>query len=133
MNKNFATVVAFVIGVLVVSLTMHAHHSFAPFDTEHVVDITGTVTQFEWTNPHAYIHLDVKSDKGGVEKWAAELTGLAMLVRAGWSRDVVKPGDQVTVHGHRAKDGRTFMVIRSVVLPDGRELKNGALPPGSFK
>ncbi len=131
MKRNFLAVFALWIGLLA-SLPTVAHHSFAPFDTEHVVHISGTVTQFEWTNPHAYIHVDVKGDKG-VEKWAAELTGLAMLVRAGWSRDSVKPGDQITVHGHRAKDGRTFMVIRSVMLGDGRELKNGALPPGSFK
>src|SRR5215472_12591692 len=85
MNKSFLAIFALLIGLLA-SLPMAAHHSFAPFDTEHVVDISGTVTQFEWTNPHAYIHLDVKGDKG-VEMWAAELTGLAMLVRAGWSRD----------------------------------------------
>ena len=133
MTKGFLAVFGFLMGVLIAWLPAAAHHSFAPFDTDRVVSITGTVTEFEWSNPHSYVHVDVKGEKGDLEKWVAELTGLPMLSRAGWSRDIIKPGDQVTIHGYRARDGRTFMVIRTLVLPDGRELKNGALPPGSFK
>jgi len=102
-----------VIGVLLVSLPAAAHHSFAQFDTDREIEATGTVTEFEWSNPHSYVHLEVKGEKGDVEKWVAELTDLPMLVRAGWSKDVVKPGDRVTIHGYRARDGRTFMVIHT--------------------
>lgn len=133
MTKSFLAAFGFVMGVLVASLPAIAHHSFAPFNTDREIEVTGTATEFEWSNPHSYVHLDVKGEKGDVEKWVAELTGLPMLVRAGWSKDVVKPGDRVTIHGYRARDGRTFMVIHTMTLPDGRELKNGALPPGSFK
>jgi len=133
MIKSFLAVFGFVMGLLVASFPAAAHHSFAPFDTDREIEITGTVTGFEWSNPHSYVHLDVKGEKGDMEKWVAELTGLPMLARSGWSRDTVKPGDQVTVRGYRARDGRTFMVIHTIVLPNGRELKNGALPPGSFK
>src|SRR5215472_4956241 len=133
MTKNLLAVFGFVMGVLVALAPVSAHHSFAAFDTDHEIEITGIATAFEWTNPHSYVFLDVKGEKGNVEKWVAELTGLPMLSRSGWSKDTVKPGDQVTIHGYRARDGRTFMVIHNIALPDGRELKNGALPPGSFK
>ena len=133
MSKAFLAGFGFVIGVLLVSLPTAAHHSFAPFETDREVEVTGTVTEFEWSNPHSYVHLDVKGEKGDVEKWIAELTGLPMLVRAGWSRDVIEPGDRVTIHGYRARDGRTFMVIHTLTLPNGQELKNGALPPGAFR
>jgi len=121
------------VGLLVAAVQVNAHHSFAPFDTDREIEITGTVTEFEWSNPHSYVHLDVKGEKGDVEKWVAELTGLPMLVRAGWSKDSAKPGERVTIRGYRARDGRTFMVIHTMTLPNGQELKNGALPPGSFK
>ena len=133
MSKIFLAGFGFVIGVLLFSLPAAAHHSFAPFDTDREIEVTGAVTEFEWSNPHSYVHLDVKGEKGNAEKWVAELTGLPMLVRAGWSKDVVKPGDRVTIRGYRARDGRTFMVIHTMTLPNGQELKNGALPPGSFK
>ena len=133
MSKTFLAGIGIVIGVLLVSLPAAAHHSFAAFDTDREIDVTGTVTDYEWTNPHSYIFLEVKGEKGNAEKWVAELTGLPMLVRAGWSKDIVKPGDRVTIHGYRARDGRTFMVIHTLTLPNGQELKNGALPPGSFK
>jgi len=84
--------------------------------------VKGTVTQFEWTNPHAYIHLDVKDDKGEVEKWSAELGSLECFPRANWKRDTVKPGDQITAFGSRAKDGRTVMRLEKVAFASGQEL-----------
>jgi len=133
MARRFLVVLTIVVGLLVAAVQVNAHHSFAPFDTDREIEITGTVTEFEWSNPHSYVHLDVKGEKGDVEKWVAELTGLPMLVRAGWSKDSAKPGERVTIRGYRARDGRTFMVIHTMTLPNGQELKNGALPPGSFK
>ncbi len=117
----------FVVFVLLASLFMvsrltYAHHSAAEYDVTKVVSVKGTVTQFEWTNPHAYIHLDVKDDKGEVEKWSAELGSLGMLSRANWKRDTVKPGDQITVFGSRAKDGRTVMRLEKVAFASGQEL-----------
>ena len=117
----------FVVFVLLASLFMvsrltYAHHSAAEYDVTKVVSVKGTVTQFEWTNPHAYIHLDVKDDKGEVEKWSAELGSLGMLSRANWKRDTVKPGDQITAFGSRAKDGRTVMRLEKVAFASGQEL-----------
>jgi hypothetical protein len=109
-------------GLFVVSRPILAHHSAAEYDATKVVSVKGTVTQFEWTNPHAYIYLDVKDDKGEVEKWTAELGSLGMLARANWRKDTVKPGDQVTAFGNRAKDGRMVMRLEKVVFPSGQEL-----------
>jgi hypothetical protein len=84
--------------------------------------VKGTVTGYDWTNPHAYIYFDVKDEKGAVEKWTAELGALAMLSRAGWRRDTLKPGDEITATGNRAKDGKPIMHLDKVILANGQEL-----------
>jgi len=120
--KRSIGVLVLLTGLLMVSYPIFAHHSPAEYDVEKVVSVKGTVTSFEWTNPHAYIYLDVKDDKGDVEKWAAELGSLGMLARANWRRDTVKPGDQITAFGNRAKDGRTVLRLKKIVFPNGQEL-----------
>ena len=74
-----------------------AHHGFVSwFDMSRSITVKGTVTSFEWTNPHSYIYFDVKDEKGAIEKWSAEMGGVPMLGRAGWRRETVKPGDEIT-------------------------------------
>jgi hypothetical protein len=120
--KRFIAALIFLTGPLMVSHPIFAHHSPAEYDVAKVVSVKGTVTSFEWTNPHAYIYLDVKDDKGDVEKWTAELGSLGMLARATWRKDTVKPGDQITAFGNRAKDGRTVLRLEKIVFPNGQEL-----------
>ena len=111
--------------LLLLSLTgpTYAHHGItAFFDTSHSVSLKGTVTSFEWTNPHAYIYFEVKDGKGAVEKWTAEMGGVPMLSRGGWRKDTLKPGDEITVIGGPAKDGKPMMMVDKVVLPSGQEL-----------
>jgi hypothetical protein len=108
--------------LLMISRPALAHHSVAEYDTTHVTDVKGTVTQYEWSNPHAYIYIDVKDDKGNVEKWTGELASVGMLSRAGWRRDTVKPGDQIVMVGNRAKDGRSVMRLEKIVFANGQEL-----------
>ena len=91
------------------------------------VTLKGTVTSFDWTNPHSYVYLDVKDDKGNVEKWTSEGGSPLMLTRYGWNRNIIKKGDQVTVSGHPAKDGSKFMRLEKLVLPNGQELPGNAL------
>jgi len=82
------------------------HHSFAAeFDVNRPVKLTGTVTRFEWTNPHAWLFIDTKDDDGNVQNWAIELVGVNSLLRRGWTRDRVKAGDIVNVEGFGARDG----------------------------
>ena len=84
--------------------------------------VKGTVTQFEWSNPHAYIHIESKDDKGNVTEWTAELASLGMLSRVSWKRDTVKPGDEITIYGNRAKNGKTLMRLDKIAFANGQEL-----------
>ena len=118
----FFSVTAFVL-LLSLGRPTPAHHGVgAWYDTTRSVTVKGTVTSFEWTNPHAYIYLDVKDAKGGVEKWSAEMGSVGMLARAGWRRDTVKPGDEVTLTGKPAKDRKPTMLLDKAVLASGQEL-----------
>jgi hypothetical protein len=99
-----------------------AHHGAAAYDTNELTTLTATVTTLDWRNPHALIHFEVTDAHGAVIAWTAETAGLVILIRAGWARDIVKPGDRVVIVGHRAANGSSTMLLKRLVLPDGREL-----------
>jgi len=99
-----------------------AHHGLARFDTTHVVSLQGTVTDFQWIQPHAYIHADLRDENGRVANWALELGSPAMLGRHGWTPTSLKRGDEVTVLGFRAKDGSPYMAVGRINLPNGKSL-----------
>lgn len=102
-----------------------AHHSFAAFfDPDKSVTITGTVTEFRFTNPHGMIALDVKKPDGSIEKWRAETNAPVVLVRRGWTRDVIKPGDVVTIDGWPSRDGRHYMRLRDMKDAHGKPIGN---------
>lgn len=106
-------------------LVLLFHHSFAAeFDAAKPVELSGTVTRLDWVNPHAWIYLDVKDEKGGVTHWACELGSPNILLRNGWSRDTLKAGDTVIVSGARAKDGSNLANARTVRLADGKRIFN---------
>jgi hypothetical protein len=112
-----AVAVASLIGVLVGTVTMSAHHSFAAeYDATKPLKLTGTVTKIEWTNPHCFFYIDVKTESGKVENWAFELGNPNALLRNGWTPKSVKIGDEVTIEGTRAKDGTLLGNARSMVL-----------------
>ncbi|HEV8366055.1 MAG TPA: DUF6152 family protein, partial [Gemmatimonadaceae bacterium] len=92
------------LGVLCARRTMRAHHSTAMYDMANPVTVKGAVKRFEWTNPHAFIFLDVKNDKGAVE-WEVELMSLNHLRSYGWMRNTVKEGDIISCTGGAAKSG----------------------------
>ena len=109
-----------------------AHHSFAAeYDTNQPVKITGVVTKMEWMNPHARFYVDVKEADGTVSNWNFELGAIPVLLRQGWRKDALKPGDQVTVEGNRAKDASHTAAARVVKLPDGRRVFGGSTADGS--
>jgi hypothetical protein len=100
-----------------------AHHGFVSwFDMSRSVSVKGTVTGYEWTNPHTYIFLDVKNEKGAVEEWRIELGAPGMLSRAGWRRDTLKSGDEITAIGNPAKDGKLTLHLSKIVFANGQEL-----------
>ena len=122
MNRKLRVILV-VAGFMFGVPALWAHHGLAAFDTTHTVKMEGTVTDFQWINPHAYIYADLKDDKGKVANWKLEMGSLGMLTRfGGWSLNTVKRGDHVTVQGFRAKDGSAYMSLGKIILPDGRSL-----------
>jgi hypothetical protein len=114
----------FAIGLFMLALatTAAAHHSFAMFDQSQQVTLKGTVSEFQWTNPHAWIHLDVPNANGVKDTWQVELNSPNNLKRQGWKSSSVKPGDQVTLVLNPLKDGSKGGLFVSITLPDGTVL-----------
>jgi hypothetical protein len=107
---------------MLAGIALPAHHGNAAYDDKNPITIKGTVTEFEWTNPHAQIYLDVKDVKGNVVHWSVETYSPGKLVRAGWSKDIVKAGDQVSINLIPAKNGAPVGFLHKLVLPSGKEL-----------
>jgi hypothetical protein len=112
--------VACMIGLLVFAIPMCAHHGTSAYDPAKTLKLKGTVTSFDWVNPHASLGWDVKAENGGVEHWVVELTSPGMLTRSGWHHDSLKPGDEVTVYFHPTKSGTKLGIFQRVVFTDGR-------------
>ncbi|HYT06609.1 MAG TPA: DUF6152 family protein [Rugosimonospora sp.] len=94
-----------------------AHHAFtAEFDAKKPLKLTGTVTKFEWTNPHAWFYIDVKDDSGTVTNWGFEMNSPNMLLRNGWTRNSLKIGDLITAEGFGARDGSHIGNAKSVTM-----------------
>ena len=111
-----------VIAVLLTASSAVAHHSNAAFDGDKVVVLKGTVTQWKWSNPHVWIHLSVDDDKAGKVEWAIEGRTPGQLLRSGWSKSSLKPGDVITIDFSPAKDGSRTGLLTRVRLADGSVL-----------
>jgi hypothetical protein len=101
-----------------------AHHSFAMFDADQRVTLSGTVKEFQWTNPHAWIFLMVPNHDGQLEQWAIELCGPGQLARQGWTPKTLGPGTDVKMVIHPLRDGTNGGQFMGLTLPDGTELGN---------
>jgi hypothetical protein len=108
-----------------------AHHSFsAMYDASKPVRLVGTLSKVQWTNPHSYFYLDVKSKDGKLTSWACEGAGPGALSRRGFNKGDIKVGDTLTVDGYLAKSGGKVIDVRRVTLPNGRVVSGGTLGDG---
>ena len=120
MNRLFLAGVA----LAAVAVPALAHHSFAMFDQRKIMTLDGTVTEFQWTNPHAFIEMEVAAG-GARQHWSIELNSPNNLKRQGWSRSALKRGDRITLRMNPLRDGSHGGLFLDVRLPDGRTLDSG--------
>ena len=119
-------------GLFVAAGTAFAHHSFTMFDMTQHITLAGTVTSFEWTNPHSWLRIMVVDQaSGNVVQWMLELGSPVQQERVGMTRDSLKPGDKVTVTMHPLKDGSRGGGLLTATLPNGKTVGNGGLRPDS--
>jgi hypothetical protein len=116
--------------LLVAAGPVFAHHSFTMFDMTKKITLVGTVTTFEWTNPHSYIEIDVPEDQGGanpgaVKHWSIEMGSPSILQQSGWKFSSLKKGDKTTLIISPLKNGKAGGFLNTATLPDGRVLGNG--------
>ncbi len=111
MKKELLGMLAVGVVLLLISSPVFAHHGGAQYDKEHAVTVSGTVTDYLFTNPHVTIYFDVKGEDGSVDKWVAETGSPQRLFRFGWNAKTLKPGDKITVTGAAFKDGRKVMSV----------------------
>lgn len=127
MKKSvFAAAAAF----LLASVPAAAHHGAGVFDADRSVTVAGTVTQFHFVNPHVLVYVAVAGDDGAEVEWAGELTSPNRLARSGsadvkWHRDILQPGDRITMTGHPARNGAPAMDITRILNADGAPLIGG--------
>ena len=123
MRWKFEVFFATILCVMPAYVPVFAHHGTAAYDTTTPVTIRGTVTKFVWANPHVRIFLDVKDDKGNITHWSTETYSPGKLVKIGWTKNSIKPGDQVAITCYPAKDGSLVGFALKLVFADGRELR----------
>jgi hypothetical protein len=126
-----APIAPLILAVAVASAPALAHHSFAMFDQKKVLTLEGTVTEFQWTNPHSFIELNVPAARGAPVHWSIELNSPNNLKRQGWTRSAIKTGDKVTVRLNPLRNGEHGGLFLDVKLPNGRTLDSGLPKDGT--
>jgi hypothetical protein len=124
MKRRAVYFVAGILSLIVLAIPAFAHHGTAAYDMTKTFTVKGKVTRFNFINPHVQVYFDVTDDKGNVEHWQAELTSPNHLIRTGWTKETLKPDDDITIVGYRTKDGTNSIWIATIQLR-GEELKVG--------
>ena len=114
-------ILAFGVALLAAAAPAVAHHSW-PVDTSKLVTVKGTITGYEWANPHVMIGLEVKGQDGTIEKWSVGGPSTTRMEGNGWDKNTLKPGDVITATGYRFKDGQRVLRLDKIVMAGGKEM-----------
>jgi len=120
-NHRILVVLGAAVALAVSTAPLFAHHGSSVYDTK-LTTYKGTVTDFQFMNPHSEVWFDVTGSDGKVEKWTGEAPSLTTMARIGWTKTIFKPGDQVTFTGNVAKSGAKIIRLRKVIFPNGKEM-----------
>ena len=124
MKPKLGILCAVLVGIVILhAVPMFAHHGSAGEDTSKIVTVKGTVTDFQYINPHVQIYVEAKDGQGNVQTWDGEASNALVLHRAGWNSKIIKPGDQITLNGYQSKNKATSLRLTNVVLADGKQLE----------
>ena len=116
MKQKQLRVFVFAVGLLAVSMPAIAHHGVAGYDLTKTITLHGTVTKFDWSNPHIVIHMDAKNANGEVQNWTIELAAPTHMSRAGWTKNVMKTGDDIIAEVHPAQNGAPVGISGTVTF-----------------
>lgn len=122
MRAKVLTIVPLLVWGFALAASLQAHHASRQVYEGKSVTLMGVVTDYEWANPHSVLSVAVKDDKGKVEEWHAEILPPTEMLRAGWNKETVKPGDEVTMTGRPGKYAQHILWLEYLVTPDGRKL-----------
>ena len=122
MTRKLTVILGAAVVLLLVAGPMFAHHGAAAYDTSQTTTLKGTVVEFDFINPHCQLFINVADDSGALVKWDGEFTNPGTLHRRGWTKDMFKPGDQITMIGNRAKNGANVLRVLKLQMADGKEI-----------
>jgi hypothetical protein len=120
MTRKLTVIFYAAVAVILFAGPMFAHHGAAAYDTSENTTLKGTVVEFDFINPHCQLFLNVTDDSGKVVKWDGEFTNPGTLHRRGWTKEMFKPGDQITMIGNRAKNGANVLRVLKLEMSDGK-------------
>ena len=122
MKAKVLVLLPVIVACFTFAISLRAHHASRQVYEGKSITLMGVVTDYEWANPHSVLSVAVKDDKGQVEEWHAEILPPTEMLRAGWTKESLKPGDEVTFTGRPGKYAQHIMWLESLVTPDGRKL-----------
>jgi hypothetical protein len=116
MKRKLFVAMAAVAGLLILSGSAAAHHGVAGYDMTKTITVHGTVTKFDWSNPHVVVYLDAKNEGGEMQHWTIEFASPVHMVRAGWSKNAMKTGDDITIDTHPSRNGAPVGISSTITF-----------------
>ncbi len=131
MKRNLLFVLAAVGSLVMFSGSVMAHHGVAGYDLTKTITLHGTVTKFDWSNPHVVVYVDAKNDAGEMQHWTIEFASPVHMVRAGWTKNAMKAGDDIAIDTHPSRNGAPVGISSTITFILKTVVNGQALPSRS--